>query len=177
MKKLFLAASGFFAAVPGVAIFLKGIGAPPEHSLIFGGVIEAFGAITFLVLLVNKDRVKNIGRGGITKIALALCAACFLSIAIYTWLYKLCVVPYEANKWFYFPLWTSGELARLVENAGGRSGAIDVYGPATVYEALEQMPSWIFAVTTGVLLLVYQFIFTSLTSAFGILGFHSTDDL
>jgi hypothetical protein len=177
LKKLFIAASGVFAAVPGVVIFMKGLGTPPEYALIFGGVIEAFGTLAFLILLINKGTIKSFNRGRITKWAIALAIVCFMSLSTYVWLYKLCVIPHAANRYFYFPLRTTGELSRLVSDAGSRPGAIEVYGPATVYEVLGQISSFEFAITTVVLLLVYQTIFTSLTVAFGLLGFHLEDDL
>jgi len=175
LKKLFVATSGIFAAVPGIAVILKGVGTPPEYALMFGGVIEAFGSLAFLILLINKGAIKKLERGTVTKWAIGLGVVCFMSLSVYVWLYRLCVVPFGADTYFYFPLWADGELARLVANAGSRSGAIEMYGPATVYEALEQMSSLSFALTTVTLLLVYQAVFTSLTVAFGLLGFYAED--
>lgn len=177
MKKLFLAASGLFAAIPGLVILQTGLGTPPGngYKMLFGGTIEAFGALTLLLLWVNRKSIRRMRPRRLTKWALAAVVVCFVTIALYVAIYSLCVQRNE--KWrgiVYFPLWLSGEVAEMVDEKGGRNAAIDEYGPRDVSEAINRMPGVGFALplTTILHLLLYQFIFTSLAGAFGLLGIH-----
>ena len=72
----------------------------------------------------------------------------------------------------YYPIWLIGDVERMVDRAGSRGAAIDRYGPAPVNENIEKMGTTPLAVTSIILLLLYQGIFTSLTLAFGLVGFH-----
>ena len=82
MKKLFLAASGLFAAVPGLMIISKSIGTPPSYEHLFGGVIEAFGVLSLLILLVNKNKLKKVKPERITRLAIILGVTSFVSLII-----------------------------------------------------------------------------------------------
>jgi len=177
MKKLFLAASGLFAAVPGLIILQTGLGTPPgsNYKMLFGGTIEAFGALALLLLWVNRASIRKMRPRRVTRWAVVAVIVCFVSVALYIALFSLCVKRNE--KWratVYFPLWLNGEVAEMVNDRGGRNAAIDAYGPADVIEAINQMPGGDIAlpVTTILHLLLYQSIFTSLAVAFGILGIH-----
>jgi hypothetical protein len=177
MKKLFLAASGIFAAIPGLVILQTGLGTPPGdgYKMLFGGTIEAFGALILLLLWVNRKSIRRMRPRRLTKCAVTAVVICFVSITLYVVLYSVCVQRNE--KWHgtvYFPLWLDGEVAEMVADKGGRNAAIDEYGPRDVSEAINRMPGVGIALplTTILHLLLYQFIFTSLAAAFGLLGIH-----
>lgn len=176
MKKLFLAASALFAAVPGLMVISKGVGTPPDYEYLFGGVIEAFGTLSLLILWVNKNKLKEITPSRITKLAITLGTISFLSLIIYIALFKFCVVSHPTHYTAYYPLWTSGEIAKYVERTGGRWAALDRYGIYPIESAIHKMPPYAIPVTTAVLLFLYQMIFTSLTIAFGLIGFHKGKD-
>lgn len=174
MKKLFLAASGLFATVPGLTILWKGIGTPPGYIHLFGGLIEALGAISFITLWANQSKLKRIRPHRITRIAVLLCFGSFLSIVLYLGLFNFCVVGDPIRHTVYFPMWTSGEIAEMINASGSRYQTLQDNGFAAVYYKIRQMPYYPLAitVTTGLLLFLYQAIFTTLTTAFGVLGFH-----
>ena len=172
MKKLFLAASGLFAAIPGIAVIGKGIGTPPNYEILFGGVIEAFGTLSLLVLWANRNKLKKIKTPRITKLVIRLGVLSFISLIIYIGLFKYCVISHPTHDTAYFPLWTSGELAKYVERTGGRWAALERYGIYPIESAIQKMPPYAIIITTALLLFMYQMIFTSLTVAFGLLGFH-----
>ena len=67
MKKLLISLAAMFAAIPGLATMLSGLGVPPGYSIVFGAVTEAVGALAFLLVMVNKPkllhrRLTNSGR-------------------------------------------------------------------------------------------------------------------
>lgn len=179
MKKLFLTASGLFSAIPGLTIIWKGIGTPPGYEVLFGGIIEAFGALSLIILMVNKAKLKRLTSYKATKLAIVLSISCFLSLVIYMLLFNFCVVAHPTHGTVYYPMWTGGNLTELIQRTGSRYGALDRYGSYPVTKAIQQMPGHPLPliVTTALLLLVYQAIFTTLATAFGILGFHKGKNL
>ncbi|HKQ03983.1 MAG TPA: hypothetical protein VJ464_02545 [Blastocatellia bacterium] len=171
MKKLFVAASGIFAAIPGLVIIQTGLGTPPSYSVLFGGCVEAFGALTLVLLWANKSKIVRLTARKATRMSVRLAALCFVSLAIYLLLYNLCIVENPPRGTVYYPLWLSGEAAELVALSGGRSAAIGEYGIMGVREAIAKMPSFALTFTTILLLLIYQAIFNSLAAAFTLIGF------
>lgn len=171
MKKLLLAVAGVFGAIPGLTVIQSGIGAPPGYKILFGGVIEAFGTISLLLLWVNRKKIKRYSARRVTRLALGLTALCFVCIALYISLFSFCVIEHKRGT-AYYPLWTSGKIADMVSMAGSRKAAIEKYGIASVIQAIDEMPSVSLALATIVLLFIYQGIFTTLSLMFGLLGFH-----
>jgi hypothetical protein len=176
MKKLFLAAAGAFGAIPGLVVIQKGIGTPPGYNVLFGGVIEAFGALALCLLLVNNKKIKKLKERKVIRISIGLAVLCFVSLALYLTLYNLCVVTHDARGTAYYPLWLSGEIAEMVNSAGSRWAAIEEYGIGAVLASIAKMPSVALSITTVVILFVYQTVFTSLTLAFGVAGVHKETD-
>jgi hypothetical protein len=101
-----------------------------------------------------------------------------VSLGIYLYLLDLCVVSdaHYPGRTFYFPLRLSGQAETMVNLAKSRSGAIGKFGPDFVQSAIDSLQT-ARSITTLVLLLVYQAVFTSLTAAFGIIGFAGGNDL
>jgi hypothetical protein len=172
MKKLFLAVSASFAAIPGFAVMWKGIGTPPDYSFLFGGVIEAFGSLALILLWMNRVKIKKAKSERIVRSAIILGVASFLSLVVYLALFNLCVVSHPTHHTVFFPLWTSGDLSKLVSNAGGRWAALDKFGHFGIYSAVNKMPFYALPVTSAVLLFFYQSVFATLAVAFGLVGFH-----
>ena len=172
MKKLFAAAAGIFGSVPGISILLSGLATPPGYGRIFGGIIEAFGVLAILLLMVNRSKLKRLTQPQVTLSAIVLCAASFCFLAGYFLLFNYCVVSHPIHGTVYYPLWNSGRALAIVEQAGGRYAAVDRYGFYPVEKAIQQAPNYPLqmVVTTSLLLLLYQGVFTSLTLAFGMIG-------
>jgi hypothetical protein len=176
MKKLLLAVAGVFGAIPGLTVIQSGIGAPPGYKVLFGGVIEAFGTLSLLLLWVNRKKIKRLAARRVTKRTLALASVCFAFIALYITLFSFCVVVHQRGT-AYYPLWTSGKIADMVARAGSRKAAIERYGIAAVAQAIDEMPGIPLELTTIVLLFIYQGIFTTLSIMFGLLGFYEGKQL
>jgi hypothetical protein len=175
MKKVFLAASGVFASIPGIGIIVSGLGTPPGYSKLFGGVIEAFGALAILLLATSKGKVQKLPARQVMKTVIILAIASLCLVVLYLQLSALCIVTHPIHGTVYYPLWSSGHLAQMLDLAGGRYAAVDRYGFYPVSKAIQEAPNYPLSmvVTTALLLLVYQGIFTALTVAFGILGLRS----
>jgi hypothetical protein len=176
IKKLFLAASALFAAVPGFAVMWKGIGTPPDYAYLFGGVIEAFGSLSLIILWANKNKIKRLSTKRITKLAIRLGVLAFLFLVLYIFLYSYCVKAHPTHDTVFYPLWTSGRLAELVKRAGGRWEALDKYGFWPIYNGINAMPTYARVITVSILLFVYQAIFSTLSLAFGLVGFHKGEE-
>jgi len=178
MSALFKSVASLFALVPGVAVLRIGLGAPPNEEKLFGGVIEAAGALTLLVLWVGRDRLKQWSTARAKRWAIGLAVTSIVLLMIYLLLFRTCVIGHELypGRTFYYPLLLSGRSARMVAMAGSRYQAIERYGPDAVQSALGALTT-ARTFTSALLLIVYQAVFTTLTAAFGILGFHGGKDL
>jgi len=178
LKKFFMTIAAASGAIPGAAIIATGVGTPPESKILFGGVIEALGAISLLVLWVNRAKIKKLNPGKITKISAILALFFAACLVVYIVLLNVCVITFadtsdgQHDEAVYFPIWTSGDLSKMVFRAGSREAALHKYGPDGVHEAIRKMPSFALPVTTAILLVIYQGSFLFLTIAFGLLGIH-----
>lgn len=174
MKKFFLTATGLFAVVPGLGIILKGLGTPPGYAFIFGGIIEALGALSLILLYTNRKAIKKLRPARITKTAIRLCVVSAVSLLMYIALFSFCVVGDPIRHYVYYPIWTAGEVAEMIDTAGGRYKALQDNGFTAVYRGIREMPYYPLAIsiTSAVLLFFYQAIFTSLAVAFGLIGIH-----
>ena len=178
MKKLFLTLSGIVGSIPGIAVWQSGLGTPPEMNLLFGGVVQAFGTISLLLLWINRVKLKLLPKLQLTKLVIYLIVSCYILLLIYLWLFGLTVVKHNVRGTAYYPLWTSGEIAMMVESAdNSRYYAIEKYGIDAVKEAINKMPNAALALTTIVLLFIYQAIFSTLIIAFGVLGIQEESKL
>lgn len=177
VKRVFLGASGIFGAVPGLTIIGWGLGSPPGYLLLFGGTIEVFGTLTVLLLWVNRKRLKRLTAKQTTGTVLVLIALSLCLVVVYLQLTGLCIANHPIHGSVYYPLWKSGHLAEMVDRAGGRYAAVERYGSYPVAKAIQEAPGYPFTmvVTTIVMLLTYQGIFTSLAIAFGVLGIRSEE--
>jgi Mn2+/Fe2+ NRAMP family transporter len=177
MKKLYLAASAVFASIPGLMIIKSGVGTPPEQQLLFGGVIEAIGALTLLLLWINRNKIRRLRQRKITKWAAGFGVTFLILLSLYVTLFYACVVTVEGRGTAYYPLWTSGKISEMVRRAQSRRGAISHYGIQAVIDAIDEMPDAAIGITTVILLTVYQGVFTSLVLAFGMLGIYERGSL
>jgi hypothetical protein len=177
MSAFFVGVAHLFAVVPGVAILQSGLGAPPQYGTLFGGTIEALGALTLVLLWTNRGRLKQWSARRATRWAIGLAVAWLVFLVAYLVLFQYSVVTERySGQTVYYPLWLAGRAAQMVAAAGSRSAAIARYGPDGVRDALEAL-TLARMTTTVLLLLLYQANFTALTAAFGIIGFHGGKDL
>ena len=177
MKKAFLTASAIFSSIPGLLVIATGLGTPPDQKILFGGVIEAFGVITLLILWVNKARLSALPKKRVTKFAIGLTVGCVLCLFAYIALFSHTVVNVEGRGEAYYPIYLTGEIEKTVNDNGSRKAAIVNEGIDEIREEIDKMPGFYLTLTTIILLLVYQLVFTTLTTTFGLLGLHTTGDL
>ena len=174
MKAVLKAAAAIFAVLPGLGVLQSGLGVPPEDGmkLIFGGVIEAFGVLSLLLLRVNRATIRGLSKQAVNIATVAIAGFAFVLLLAYLGCYSYCVVTFDPRGTVYFPLWNHGVLATMVSNAGGRAAAMDMYGRYAVYEAVKSMGELPAIATDAVLLLLYTGLFTGLTWAFGLPSMH-----
>jgi hypothetical protein len=168
MRKILHAATAVFILIPGLVIILTGLGTPPTYKILFGGIVEAIGVLVLLLLWTNRERIRRMEKPKITNLS-KNCAILFIvALILYIIIYDYCVINVEDRATVYFPLWSTGELADLIERAGSRYEAVIKYGKDAIIKATQSM-SLVMSITTIVMLLVYQTIFTSIVIAFGLM--------
>lgn len=178
MKRFFLITSAAFAAIPGISVIVSGLGTPPGsgYRLLFGGVIEALGSLALAVLWVNQKKIQRRAKRRITRTAIAMGLLSFVFIAGYVLLFRHTVIEHPRGT-AYYPIWLSGNIKKRVEKAGSRDAAIEMYGIGAIRREIDEMGNGPLAITSILLLFLYQAIFTSLTIAFGLVGFHMRQSL
>jgi hypothetical protein len=176
LRSIFLAASSAIGAIPGVAVIIKGIGAPPDSQLLFGGIIEAFGALSLLILWLNRRSICRMKTGRVTRWSILLGVFSLTSLAGYILMCGACVKR-DTNGSTYLPLWLSGDLKAMVERAGSRDAAIQTYGVDAVHDAIRKEASTALPQTTLVLLAALLAGLNSLTVSFGLIGLHEGAEL
>ncbi len=171
MEKFFKSLSGVFAALPGVAILLSSLGVPnPEDKLIFGGIIEAIGCGTLGLIYINRNFLCE---QALKKISLwvIICFTSFLfCIIVYIILYSISVKEYEDFSRVYFPLFPSKELQNEINAAGGKFEFVEKWFGDGANKQIQKLSATQLIITNIIFLVIYQFIFTTLTIGFGLLG-------
>lgn len=160
-----------FATIPGLGVLLTNIGIPPDSSkYLFGGIIESFGVFTLLILRFNEDFFKSLSPKTINRLAMLSIIVFGLTLFFYLFLFNEYVVTYKDSKALFFPIWPQGELQQGLQDMGNRTNLIKEWGRDDVYTVIQSSSSSMLTYTMLLFLLIYQFIFVSLTFAFGILS-------
>jgi hypothetical protein len=170
IKRVFVGAAAAFGVVPGLAIIARGLPALPGTNLLFGGVVEALGAGVLMWLWIERVRLNKLAKRKLTRQVGMSFIFSFASLLAYMTLYDWCVVSNPAYGTLVFPLWATGDLSVAIKKAGGRWLALDRYGYYPLYVAIERSSSIIWALTIGLLLILYQGIFSLLTLGLGLLA-------
>jgi hypothetical protein len=170
MKRVFVGAAAAVGVVPGLAIIAKGLPAPPGVNLLFGGVVEALGAGVLMWLWIERGRLNKLQKKKLLRRVVISFSFSFASLLGYVTLYDWCVITDPAYGTLVFPLWATGDLSVAIDKAGGRWSALDRYGYYALYAAIERSSSIVWALTIGLLLILYQGIFSLLTLALGLLA-------
>jgi hypothetical protein len=178
LRSVFVTASGLFLSVPGLAAMLKGLGAPQGYEVLFGGIVEALGALSMLLLILRRQKLREITLKRVTQVSLILCTVSIISLLIYLYILNLCIVVHPTHGTVFFPLWTSGHLRNIVEHTGSRYAALDRYGLYPITAAIRNMWGYPLPMiaAVGALLLAYQAVFTSIAIAFAVLGLRSSNE-
>lgn len=178
MKKIsdFLSiASGAFAVVPGIAILTTNVGVPPNCSkALFGGIVEALGVFTLLIIWLNKDWIKSLAIEKINKMSLISIFLFVASLFGYIFLYNYLVVGINNPNPIFFPLWATGELKNGIEQLGSREELLIQWGRDDVYKVIQSSSNIPLLLTTLIMLFLYQLTFASLTFSFGLLAVKSS---
>jgi hypothetical protein len=169
-------ASGVFAVVPGLAILTSNVGVPPNSSkALFGGVIEALGVFTLLMLWLNKNWILNLTIKRVNKLSFISIIVFIISLFGYIFLFSYLVVGVEKSESIFFPLWANGELETGLKQFGNRNELINQWGRDDVYKVIQSSSNVPLLLTTLIMLFLYQLTFVSLTFAFGLLGIKSSN--
>ena len=156
MAALLFALASLIAVVPGILAVTGSTGVPPHLGVLFGTAVFVLAAMGLglawsyrtTVWLLPAKRLARIFFSGLVGLGSALTG--------YLLLYSILVVEHpQYGEKLLFPLWTSGQAAGMIHAAGSRYGALDKYGLAAVFDAISEMPGPSYAVTIGLLLLLY----------------------
>ena len=164
--------AGLLAALPGIAPLIYGLGIPPKKEVIFQSitVVVIIAVLVFLILSAGKIRSMN-GRACLKRgLFLLSVSISFLLVhlTLYDWtvirgIHSDCVDCPAEESVIYLPLWTEGELHRMLnEDLPSREQFFDEYieEDAKVYLARHKLA---FFVTNAVMLITYWLTLVPLT--------------
>jgi hypothetical protein len=170
VRRVFIAATGALGLVPGAATIAKGLVTPPQGRLLFGGFVEAIGAGIIILLWINRKEFSQVAKSTLTRRVVVLTLCSFACLIAYLGIYDWCVVTHPEFGTVMFPLWSTGDLSVAIDKAGGRWAALDQYGTYAIVTDIQKSSSIAWAITIGVMLLLYQGVFSFFTVAFGLLA-------
>lgn len=168
MKRVLLAAASAFACIPGLAAILSGLGAPPTAGVWFGGLATSMGVVTILIVMLHSPDLARVQTKIVTRWAVVLLGVGAIMILFYTLLFDWCVVSNPKYGAVVYPLWATGDLAKLIVQAGGRWEALDRYGIAGIDAAIQKSSSVIWTLTIGSFVTVYSTLVVCFTAAFAL---------
>jgi hypothetical protein len=172
MKKLLVSLAGILAAIPGLATILTGLGAPPGRKWLFGGLVEAFGTLALLLVVLNRTKIQRLTPKHVTRVTVALGSTFAICLAAYLILINQCIIADCAkSEKVFFPIWLRGALKEEVQAHGGSR-----------YETLCKLQDWVRREIDGarvdtnisavILLFLYACTSTSMVLAFAYPGFY-----
>lgn len=94
MKNVFLSFSAAFAAIPGVAVLVSGLSVPPDSKLLFGGLLEAFGALALLMVYTNKSKIKKLDLNRLNRLCAIGVMVSLASLFAYVVTLNICIVKH-----------------------------------------------------------------------------------
>jgi len=160
-----------FATIPGLAVLLTNIGVPPDTSIaLFAGTIEAIGILTLLIIWLKKKWIVEQPLNRIIRIGIFMAILFLISLFSYLFLFSYLVIEYPDSQPLLFPIYAQGELQAGLSKYGSPFELIHQWGRDDVYKTIQKSSNVAKNITVLCFLLIYQFIFVSLTGAFAILG-------
>lgn len=121
-----------------------------------------------IMFMTNSGRVKKLPLSRVNRYSVALVLVGVLMLGLYIWVYSFCVQTHPAYGTVVYPLWSTGDLAKMIEQAGGRWGALDLYGSYAIYSAVAKFGDLVWVLTTLAFLLPYIMFVASLTGGFAL---------
>lgn len=171
MVKVFKWATSTFALLPGLAVIATNLGTPPglSHYLV-GGIIEACGAFTLLVLNGKKRALGQMQAKKVERLAIFYFVLFFVALISYIFIYQTQVVYHSKyDSTILFPFWYNEDVQFMMSQAGSKYEAIDRYGPEAVLQAINSSKMYI-VITLLFFIIIYTMVFEFLTLGFGIIG-------
>jgi len=170
MKKILLTGSAAFACIPGLAAIISGLGAPPNAGVWFGGVGTMIGVFAILAVTLYSEKLAHVPIRRLSIWSALTLGFAILSLTTYAALFDWCVVNHPAYGTVVYPLWTSNNLAKMIEQAGGRWNALDRYGTYAIDVEIRKSSSAVWALTIGTFVVFYSAWIGLFSAAFALLA-------
>lgn len=171
-------ASASIAVIPGLTIILTDLGTPPNISkYLYGGIVEACGAFTLLLLFLNKKKIEESSAKTINRTSILMFVLFFISLLSYIVIFNTQVIystQYDIK--FFFPFWYGKDLSYMISQAGSKYNAIASYGPQAISDGIMNSQPYV-EISSVIFTVMYVLIFEFLVLGFGLLGLRVSDNL
>lgn len=142
LKAIIVAVGGLVSVLPGVIPLVYDLGIPPDRESLFRNFVIAIIFIEAVTIIVAKIQLQKIPLGRLLKIGGVALATSFIALlahsALFDWTvirdrYQPCAECEAVDGEIYLPLWTHGELERVLsEDVEGRANFFTEYVPADI---------------------------------------------
>ena len=177
IEDIFKWASAAFALIPGLIVMSTNLGTPPGIAKeLYGGIIEAAGAFTLLLLTLNKNSIRQMPVQKINKVSITMIILFVIFLLTYITFFNTQVIyndKYDTK--FFFPLWYGADLEYMVSKAGSKYNSIAAYGPQAVNDGIKNSQTYL-EFTRIIFTVLYIATFESIVIAFGLLGLRSSTE-
>lgn len=157
-------------ALTPAAVAIGGIGVPEQKALFAAAALIGASVATGWAYR-NRRRtweLSTLDRGKRVLIVAGISGGLLLGYLI---VYKACVLDSaQANSRVFLPLWLSGRAEAMVEKAGTRHRAVDMYDFEELTEASRELPNVSTSVTLACLVLLFVYPLSTLTGVAADLG-------
>jgi len=178
IQDIFKWASASFAVIPGLIIMATNLGTPPGISkYVYGGLIEATGAFSLLLLAINKKSITKLSHQKITKISISIFILFIISMLTYIFLFNNQIIyndKYDTS--LFFPFWYGDDLGYMIQKAGSKYNAISLYGPQAIIDGIYSSKNYL-EFSRAIFTIVYIFTFEMLVIGFGLLGLRNVPEI
>ena len=151
----------------GIAVALTGWNVPANHAPMFAIALAVSGG-----LIIGTQQSWRAGLLGKSNSLLAYAAGTLTALATWLTVAAQCIVFVSSRGEAFFPLWLAGDIATMVDRAGGRVAALERYGLDGVRLALANMPGASVAEVASTTLLLVAFLSTFLVPTLPLLQRH-----
>jgi len=176
MKKAIERIKYLFGLIPGIFIMITNLGVPPGQSkLLFGGLIEIFGAMTLWLLVIKKNKLKTLLESRHFNYSFLFAILSILFIVSYFFINSYFVKGKE-NHYVIYPIVITSDSLKNEIARYKYEGLIDEYGRDEVEKFINDEEPFYASLTEIIFFLNYLFIFISIVITFGFYGITLEDD-
>jgi len=169
IKYIFVISAAILTLLPGLPFLKSNLVLPIDDNLTRGtffSVVEILSMLTFLLLWMNRTRIKRSSIRVLNTLSIKLGAFAIIFLILYYFMYNSFVVRSEGYDPVFMPVFHSQKLSGFIQEYGGTAEAIiENHGRDTLVDKINELAKVQLISSIILFLLLYTIFFIPLTSA------------